>query len=242
MQSLSIQHLIKKAEGGDSAAIFELIHRYLYGDGVEKDYCKAIEMLLRVPLPDVEDNDEILAGLKVKTFGDVMEGQDAEVAYNLYKIAAEKYDERQGWYKLGIYSLYGIVVEADPTTGFNLIKKAADREYWPAVNALGACYERGLGVNADPFKAFRYYMRASFHNDYDACNNMGACLLNGVGTAVDEDMAVLYFSEAAEHGVALGEYNLGYCYANGIGIEMDRDKASTLFALAKEHGYEGPNQ
>lgn len=242
MQSLSMQHLIEKAEAGDSGAISELIHRYLYGDGVEKDYYKAIEMLLRVPLPDVEDNDETLAGLKVKSFGDVMEGQDAEVAYNLYKIAAEKYDERQGWYKLGIYSLCGIVVEADPATGFSLIKKAAEQEYWPAVNALGACYERGLGVKTDPFKAFRYYMRASFHNDYDACNNMGVCLLNGVGTAVDEVMAVQYFTEAAEHGVALGEYNLGYCYANGIGIEMDRDRASTLFALAKEHGFDGSNQ
>lgn len=239
---MNIHQLIKRANDGDFEALLVLAQRYAFGEGVEQDFQKAVDAITRIQLPSETSSSNYTIGLKIKTFGDYVEEDDVKIAYEFYKIAAEKYDERQAWYKLGVYALYGAVAEPDPDTGFELIEKAAARDYWPAVNALGVCYERGLGVAQNPHQAFRYYLKASAHNDYEACNNMGACLLNGVGTAVDEVMAVQYFTEAAENGVALAEYNLGYCYSKGVGVGKDEEKAASFFALAKEHGAEFPIQ
>ena len=56
---------------------------------------------------------------------------------------------------------------------FTYLERSAGRNYPPAMNALGFCYQYGRGVKRDYAKALNWYKRASSEGDGTGAYNAG---------------------------------------------------------------------
>jgi TPR repeat protein len=128
----NIKELVAKAQAGDYKAKYELGECYYFGEGVEKDYEKAVELFKSVANLEEEDYN-----------GDWD---------NLY------WDVDLAKYLLGELYYYGGVVEKDYKQAvywFSLSDNAN------AAKLLADCYYYGRGVEPDYDKALKYYKDAA---------------------------------------------------------------------------------
>jgi TPR repeat protein len=129
---LNIEELVAKAQAGDYKAKYELGECYYFGEGVEKDYEKAVELFKSVANLEEEDYD-----------GDWD---------NLY------WDVDLAKFLLGELYYYGEGVKQDYKQAVHWLS-LSDNEN--ATKLLADCYYYGLGVEVDYYKAFKYYKDAS---------------------------------------------------------------------------------
>jgi TPR repeat protein len=118
-------------------------------------------------------------------------------------------------------------------------RKAAERNYAPAQNMLGFCYDTGWGVPQDFFEAVKWYRAAAGQNYADAQYHLGGCYLNGDflrGVPKDEVEAVEWFRKAAEQNHASAQSALGYRYYKGEGVVQDYVEAAKWYRKAAEQG------
>ena len=140
----NIKELIKKADAGDLKAKYDLANCYYYGEGVEKDLAKAIELFKGVANLEEEDYD----GDWVNLYCDI----------DIVKFI------------LGELYYYGEGVQQDYKQAVHWLT-LSDNEN--AKKLLADCYYYGLGIEKDYYKAFKYYKYASNagHIDAEECLN-----------------------------------------------------------------------
>jgi TPR repeat protein len=106
-------------------------------------------------------------------------------------------------------------------------RKAGQRDYPPALFALGMMYIEGDGVKQDGEKGVAYLVRAAVQSgarapgwDIDGCGSMAEFLSNARGECI-----------------TFCQENLGIIYANGIaGISVNLDEAFKWLGLAVDNG------
>jgi TPR repeat protein len=143
----NIKELIAKAQAGDCKAKYELATCYYFGEGVEKDYEKAVELFKSVANLEEEDYN-----------GDWD---------NLY------WDVDLAKYLLGELYYYGVGVEKDYKQAVYWLS-LSDNEN--ATKLLADCYYYGDGVEVDYYKAFKYYKDASDAGDIYAQESLDRML------------------------------------------------------------------
>ncbi|XP_048588647.1 protein sel-1 homolog 3 [Nematostella vectensis] len=124
--------------------------------------------------------------------------RDLEEAAKLYQMSAEQ-GNPEGQFNLGISKLKGHGTKKNVTEAVELIKKAADKDFGPALNALGF-YEVNMRSNLSG--AAIYFMRAAKKGDRDGLYNLGVAYDNGwlEGQPQDKKLAFRYFRSAADKG------------------------------------------
>jgi TPR repeat protein len=113
--------------------------------------------------------------------GDNEEKKNPAEAYQWYSKAAEPPAESpEAMYHLGIMHVgaKGIPdgTEKDPIKAVAYFKKAAEKNYMPAVYALGECYLKGNGVPQDEAKGWKLIRDAAAAKDARAMNRLAAYL------------------------------------------------------------------
>jgi TPR repeat protein len=106
-------------------------------------------------------------------------------------------------------------------------RKAARRDYPPALFALGMMYIEGDGVKRDGEKGVAYLVRAAVQ--------LGA---RAPGWDIDECCSMAEFlSITRGECITFSQENLGIIYANGVaGISVDLDEAFKWLGLAVDNG------
>lgn len=99
---------------------------------------------------------------------------------------------------LGTLYQEGELVGYDDPKALKWLTAAADQNYPPALNRLGAVYQRGLlGVAEDDARGSEYYRRAADYGDARAMINYARALEIGVGVEKNTGAAIAYYRRAA---------------------------------------------
>ena len=206
---------------------------YFYGEGVEKDIDKAIE-LLREASKQGEENAQYYLGICYYN-GEGVE-KDVEKYIELIESAANQ-GNSDAITELGIIYKEGKIKSKNTYMAIELFKQAANKGNPDAQVYLGICYFYGEGVEQDFSKAFKLFKEASKKQNGYAEMNLGICYKDGYGIKKDINRAIELFEKSINRGIIQAQVYLGVCYYEGEGIARDINKAMELFEKSANEGY-----
>ncbi|KAF9156121.1 hypothetical protein BG015_007163 [Linnemannia schmuckeri] len=201
--ALAMKWYLKAAEQGIGEAFNNIGYLHMNGDGVPKDFSKAMEWLLKaiaVGMDEGEGQAEVNIG-DIYYLGD--EGkieQDHVKAMEWFRKAAEKgHSEAQR--KVGcFYELGQGGVDQDSTQAAEWFRKAAKKGNIIAMLNLGSLYEEGRGVPQDYAKALQQYTKASGKGSADAFYAIAVFYDIGLSVGRNGWSVMEYYIEAAKRG------------------------------------------
>lgn len=206
------------AEKGEVDAEFQLGRAYLKGDGAERDFDRARELLLKAAGNGNHGAEDFLASMYEGGLG---VAQDYTKAVSWYRKAAEG-GVRYSQYNLAVLLTDGKGCEANPTEALTWYKKAADQGMVEAMLNLSKIYyfgERGIPQNYG--EARKWLSEAGKKGDAWALNTLGVMNEFGQEGPKDPKAAAELYRKAAERGDSKGQANLGRMYAHGLGVKRD---------------------
>jgi len=152
--------------------------------------------------------------------------QDYESAFKIYQYLADKSNERNALYYMGLYYQEGYgVVEKDIKTAIKYYEKAleaGDTQY--SANNLGVIYATGNGVPKDEKKALKYYEIAMSHGDIYAMASVAKIYEEGKVVERDRAKAFELYLEAEDKA----------SYDYGVDSEFKEELEKDLKRLRKE--------
>ena len=185
------EELESLAEYGNNAAMVYLGDCYLYGEGTDIDYEKALNWFYRAAMNGFVPVLNYLGICYDKGWGVEC---DPTQAYRFYKTAAFKGDI-DGCFNLAVVYRDGIGTEQDLLRARAWFEKAA--EYFPTAQSnVGMLYLYEENYE----KAFYWLSKASEENLPIACELLGDCYDNGWGTELDKEKAQAYYKKSYELG------------------------------------------
>ena len=117
-------------------------------------------------------------------------------------------------------------------------RKAAQRGYTLAQNALGYIYDRGeRGVPKNEKLADDWYRKAAEGGFAPAQAILGSMYADGRGVAKDAKQAAVWYRKSAEQGYPLAQTLLGGMYFSGEGIPKNIEQAFFWLRKAAEQGH-----
>ena len=189
--------LYKKAcDGGDVKGCFNLGTLYEKGEGVEKDFSKAIQLYKKACDGGVANGCANLGVFYEKGIGLT---QNFSKSNELYKKACDGGDA-QGCANIGLLYCNGKGVTQDFSKASQLLKKACDGGNANGCYNLGVLYANGEGVAKDLSKAIQLYKKACDGGDAKGCNNLGVSYVNGRGVERDLPKAKELYKRACNNG------------------------------------------
>lgn len=225
----SIYWFKRAAENGYMVASYELARFYYEGIAVEKNYAKALELLLPLARCTHGDTDLRRKGAAAaKLIGDIFSNGGFGVERDLKKALT--------WY-MGSVSH----------------RCREELEAIQAYTRIGDAYFYGLGVEQDYSAAVKWYRQAIFNYDYEAYNDagyvnydyeanvkLGDCYRLGLGVEKDEKEAFRLYKEVTKKtdGYHPANERVAQCYYFGTGVEKDEEKAREFWEYDAEEGNE----
>ena len=207
--------------------------RYKNGEGVEKDYAKAVECYSKAA---EAGSAEGMCNLGVcYEYGTGVRKNKSKAA-ELYKKAAEA-GSVEGICNLGVCYEYGTGVRKNKSKAVELYKKAAEAGSAEGICNLGTCYEYGTGIKQDIAKAVELYKKSAEIGSARGMCNLGYCYYRGEGVEWNYYNAVEWYRKSVEKGNARAMDLLGDCYYFGRGAEQNYFKAVELYKKSAEAGY-----
>lgn len=250
--SEKVQELLKKANGGDSNAQYDLATCYWNGDGVATNLKEAFNWYKK-SAEQGNYNGENAIGNCYK-WGQGVE-QNYTHAMDWYLKAAKK-NHSYAQYSLGEMYESGLGVKIDLETALGWYQAAAENKnqkapdkveklktpagyYAEAIkgnaeqqNYLGVCYHDGKGVEQNYKLAAEWYMLAIKQDNKYAYNNLGLLYRSGTGVQQDYNKAYECFKKAANLGNENAFINYALCFFEGKGIEQNYTTALEWFHKA----------
>ena len=230
----------KAAEQGDADGRYHLGRCFFYGDGVDEDKVKAVELFQLAADQGVPDAFDMLGQCYKGGYGI---REDLKKAFALFQKAAEL-GSAPGRYHLGKCFFYGDGVNENNDEAAKWLQLAADNpsgvdeplgyEAGACYYLLGFCYKNGYGVDEDAETAVKWFRKAGELGDPDGMIDLAKSLFSGQGVTRNEEEAVQNLRNAVECGWPEAKALLAFCYYFGIGVDEDREKSFTLASEAVE--------
>jgi len=238
----AMAQLRKAAEQDDANAQTTLGVIYMNGQGVPKDYSKALIWFRKAALlslfrkgppdgmPIAQYN---LGAMYARGLG---VPQDYSEAFKwIHKAAKQGHATAQ--YDLGGMYSNGQGVPLDEAEAANWYRKAAKQGNALAQFAL-TLSAQGQSVKQDDTEtpATVQLRKAAEKGDADAQYDLGVVYSKGLGVPQDEVQAFKWIHKAAEQELAKAEFSLGYSYTNGKGTKQNYGQALHWYKRAANHG------
>ena len=260
---VSFSLYLKAAQMGDGLAQNNVGYAYLYGEGVQKDYQKAVYWFEKA----IENNQMFaLTNLGLCYSKGYGVKQDKYKALELYKKAAdagsqqalENYqilskslgvNHNQADNKINdIQEAKKLYEEAkqynfmsktsDLKKAFELNMKAANMGYAPAQVEVGFAYSLGFGIERNDQLSFEWYLKAAKQGDSGAQRNVGLNYAEGKGVAVNYIEAKKWLDEYSRKSGKNAIIELAEKYEKGKGFSINLDKALFWYERAVLVGYQ----
>ncbi|XP_041918997.1 protein sel-1 homolog 3 isoform X1 [Alosa sapidissima] len=166
---------------------------------------------------------------------------DIQTAVRHYQRGALRLEDPVSMYDYAIVLLTGRGVERDIPKAVMFLKKALERGFVPAMNALGWYYEQH---EKDYGRAVQLWEQADALGSPDAAMNLGVMHSQGFypGKPADQVMAYHYFLKSAQRGHVDGAITLAEVWNKGIPNHMSRlPNHAVLWAkwASEQNGYLG---
>ncbi|ORY03537.1 HCP-like protein [Basidiobolus meristosporus CBS 931.73] len=204
------QFFLKAASQGSTSANYRLAKAYMHG-----------ELKLK---PNI--NQGILYLTRAVNSNDSLECPEASYIYGLILTGA--------YTQVDVSS-----IPKDVGMAHDLIEKAAELGYTPALYKLGYSYEFGeLGYKIDPAKSIFYYKQGAERGDPECQMGLSGWYLSGVPGVLEpnDDLAYSWCNQAASKGLPKAEFAMGYYYELGVGVPKDMSMANFWYVRAASHG------
>lgn len=214
-------------------AEFFIAECYFYGNGVSKDYSKAIEWYTKAANQNYH---KALCNLGYCYEHGYGVNKDINKAYEYYLSAAEK-GNPIAQYNMGNYYSTGDHIDYKKATRW--YKLANEQDYYPATYNLGVFFEQGLFVKQNYKNAFKLFAKVVNNtNNLYARYKIGLFYKNGYYVEKDYNEAIYWFNKSISLPYSLIE--LGECYELGLGVETDLNKALEYYqeAIKKDQSLE----
>jgi TPR repeat protein len=223
------------AERGDPAAQTRIGDVYCEGNGVERDYAKAMEWFQKAAYQG-----DLAAQTKIGDLylnGHGVKEDNAKGLEWQRKAADEGYAKAQ--VALGDFYYSGQDGRQDHANAMKWYRKAADRGDAQGLTGVGNVYSYGKDAK-DKIEAMKWYRKAIDKGEASAQWNVGVIYELGVGVERDYAKAMEWYLKAADQGYDLAMYYIGNFYRFGDGAEQDYAKAVEWYRQAGDHGYGVP--
>ena len=235
--NFNFQAIFESAQNHDAKAQFELGRRYTQGDGVSRDYAKAVEYLNQSAAQGYAPAQTGLGscyahGLGVK--------QDYVTALEWYRKAAAQ-GNPLAQYSMGYAFAYGKGMPTNIEEAIKWWEKAGEQGQKYAQNALGQFYFHGAypgDTNHINYQASATWLLKAGNQGYvPAMNNLGFLYQYGWGVGQDLTEAGKWYRYAAEHDDSNAQASLGLMYESGQGgLPHDKVQAYKWFLLSSDQG------
>lgn len=173
--------------------------------------------------------------------------EDAEKAFNFYKIAAEAPDDVDAAYSLAECYFKGYGTEQNLELAFNIYEEYCENSDEFA-ERCGDCFYNGWGTKRNKKKAIEAYSKASI-SVYPEDNLESKIIMriiyklvklgSGIGESTlgsilqyqgNDKKAFKFFARSAKHNDIDGIFELAKCYYHGKGITRNYNSAFLLFS------------
>ncbi|KAI4815468.1 hypothetical protein KUCAC02_005612 [Chaenocephalus aceratus] len=166
---------------------------------------------------------------------------DIQTAARHYERGAVQWEDPVLMYDYGIVLMHGHGVQKDIPKALTFLKKAMEKDFVPAINALAWYYEK---FNQDYEQAVKLWEQADELGSPDAALNLAVMHSQGLypGKAADQFMAYQYYLKSAERGHIRGAVQLASYWTTGIPGQVNRRPSeAVLWAkwAAEHNGYLG---
>ena len=208
--------------------------RYYNGEGIEKDFAKAVEWYEKAALQGYAEGQYYLGYCYYE--GEGVEQNFSKAAELYIKASEQGYARAQQ--KLAICYFMGEGVDQDIDKAFEWCKKSAEQGRAYAQYLLGYCYYNGQGTEQDLKQAVLWFEKAAVQGDADAQYYLGDCYLEGEGVEEDHEKAAFWYAKAADQNYPQAQFKLAYRYLKGDGIDCDHEKAIFWYTKSAEQGYD----
>lgn len=218
---------------GNPKASIELANRYRFGNGIEKDIDKSIEILNS--LQSAVAN-RILG--EIYYTGDSVE-KDTKLAEKYFKRASKLGDlEAEVW--LANYDFLGVNREVNYDRAFTRYKELVDKIEENKLpmslkSNIGLCYRFGYGCNKDYIKA-EYWLKNAINADSYFKYLIAELYVDKEEFAEKLNEGIVYLEELVNKGYAKAMAKLGELYFVGRNVEIDHVKAYDLLKQSSELG------
>ena len=225
------------ADKGDPQAEFFLARHYAHGQGVPRNYTKAVQYLR-------QSADQGYAPAQTGLGSCYAHGegvdQDYDQAVQWYLKAAAQNDPLAE-FCLGHAYANGVGKPKNKNAAVSWWQKAADQGQVDAEYALGQVYfygeYSGDTNHVNYARAAQWFRKAAEQNYAPAMSSLGYMYLYSVGLEQDWTKALQWNRRAAELDDAAGQENLGQMYENAEGgLPRDLVQAYKWFWLSEQHG------
>ncbi|XP_033969255.1 protein sel-1 homolog 3 isoform X2 [Trematomus bernacchii] len=166
---------------------------------------------------------------------------DIQTAARHYERGAVQWEDPVSMYDYGIVLMHGHGVKKDIPKALTFLKKAMEKNFVPAINALAWYYEK---FNQDYKQAVKLWEQADELGSPDAALNLAVMHSQGLypGKAANQFMAYQYYLKSAERGHIRGAVQLASYWTTGIPGQVNRRPSdAVLWAkwAAEHNGYLG---
>ncbi|MDR1895239.1 MAG: protein kinase [Prevotellaceae bacterium] len=212
----AIEGIKKLAENGDPEALGNLGSMYSVGQGVSKNEKMAFEYCLKSAQAGYAFVMNALALYYKVGYGTKQNNGEAMKWY----IKSAEMGNPGSLLDLGNIYLYGYCDQtANKKKGVELITKAAEQNYAPALRKLGYLYAEGDYVKQDNDKGFEYSLKATEYDndDFIAMENVAFLYKQGAGTEKNYAKSKQYYLNAlrADTGRIDNYIYIGRLYKEG---------------------------
>lgn len=209
--------LTRRAERGDPCAQYALGQRYAHGDGVPRDFRKAVEWYRRAALQGNAAAQYSLA-LNLDTQANP---ENREVWLRL--AAAQGHAEAQ--VEMGRIHERGSEASTWQREAMKWYRKAAAQGRAEAQSSLGRMHQYGKGVPQNHREAMKWYRKAAAQGDELGYYYLGRMYDTGQGVPEDHEEAMQWYRKAAEQGHDQAQDALAGGYIEGKGVPRDYVRA-----------------
>ncbi|WP_338793762.1 hypothetical protein [Bernardetia sp. MNP-M8] len=225
----AIHHFTVAANLDYPVAHYELSKATLYGNGIEIDTQKGLEMLHQ----DLE-NEIFDAAVDIALYYEAnTDERNPEKAFEYMKKAVEDANAPYAMYKLGLYYYSGFGVEENNEEAKKYYQLAVNNNYQYANIPLGNMEFWQETEGSKEENGFEYYVKAAEFGYYNY--GLGMCYKYGIGTERNLDKAYQALKQGHEQGDILAKYHLGMCYLEGDGTSKNETQSFELFESIAEY-------
>ncbi|KAL0973423.1 hypothetical protein UPYG_G00203400 [Umbra pygmaea] len=152
---------------------------------------------------------------------------DIQTAVRHYERGAVRLRDPASMYDYAIVLMQGQGVKKDIPRAVNLLKKAVEQGFIPAITALGWYYEH---FEKDYKQAVELWEKADEQGSADAAMNLGAMYSEGLypGKAADKFIAYTYYLKSAQRGNIDGSIQLANVWTTGMPGRVSRRPADAV--------------
>lgn len=227
-----LSELIPMAESKDTFALSTLGFMYETGEGVDRDYEKAMKYYRQAADLGL-DVAQLNTGRMFSNGKGVTKNQDEAIKW--YRMAADQ-GLSDAQFDLALALESGGRIE-DLMEAIPLYQKSADQGNFKAQVNLGLWYKNTNGVFQDDGKAFSLFKKAAEQGNTAGQFNLAEMYKNARGTSINLSEAAKFYKLAADKGLQQAIIAFAVMQYKGDGVQQDKTQAlASLKAIGVSPG------